>query len=388
MTQNGASPHNPDLIAQLRQSVRIEDVVGLRVRLIRRGREMIGLCPFHNDHHPSLKVRPLHGYYKCHACGAGGDAFSFLMRIDGLTFPETVAQLAAHYGLTDAGVAGKAPLARRLPPAPAVPDDGDDRDAERAIAQAVQMFRESVAAAGTLVEDYLTARALPPGRIDPGVLRQLRFLPRVPYWHTRKGARRATVIGEYPVMLAPFQNGAGHICGVHLTYLRPDGGGKMDVIDPDAPDKKLNAKKMKGRPWGCAIRLGAPAPVMVVSEGIENGLTSLVARPEWPVWVAGSLGNMAGAGIGEGLPHPIRADRRLPSVYPNFCKPGMMPPEQCRRVIILGERDAGDQPSAACLIERAARRFSQSGWATRIAWAPEGMDHNDVLRQRAAGGAA
>lgn len=379
-------PLSNDMIMQVRQSVRIEDVVGLRVALRRKGRDLIGLCPFHNDHHPSMKVDPQKGFYKCHACGAGGDAIGFLMKKDGLPFPDAIRQLAEYYGIAGTGDGVPRLVKTYAPPPPAYHLDDIEAD-EQEIMKARRLFMQSVPAAGTLVENYLHARAIPLERLPEGVLKQIRFLPSVTYWHSRDGQKKAFKVGDFPAMIAPFQDMDGRIRGVHLTYLSPDGNGKMDVADPDRPAKKLNAKKMKGRPWGCSIRLGPPSPVMVISEGIENGLTSLVTQPDWSVWVAGSLGNMAGAGVREGDFHPDRPGRRLPSVYPNFCKPGMMPPPDCRRVIILGERDAGDQPSAECLIQRAARRYSQSGFSTRIAWAPEGMDHNDVLRQHAQGAA-
>ncbi|AQQ10121.1 DNA primase [Sedimentisphaera cyanobacteriorum] len=78
----------------------IEDVVGEHLKLDRKGRNFIGLCPFHDDHKPSLTVTPEIGRFKCFACGAGGDIFSFIQMREGLSFPETVKRLADRAGIT------------------------------------------------------------------------------------------------------------------------------------------------------------------------------------------------------------------------------------------------------------------------------------------------
>lgn len=85
---------------QILDAVRIEDVVGDYVTLKRRGTNLIGLCPFHNEKTPSFIVSPAKGIYKCFGCGKGGDAVSFLMEHDQLTYPEALRALARKYGIT------------------------------------------------------------------------------------------------------------------------------------------------------------------------------------------------------------------------------------------------------------------------------------------------
>lgn len=65
----------------------IVGVIGARVDLRRAGRELVGLCPFHDDRHPSFSVNPDKGVFHCFGCGASGDVINFVMRADGLTFP-------------------------------------------------------------------------------------------------------------------------------------------------------------------------------------------------------------------------------------------------------------------------------------------------------------
>lgn len=79
----------------LKASVDIVDIIGARVVLKRAGKDYRGLCPFHDDSHPSMDVVPDKQMYHCKSCGAGGDVIDFLMKLDGSTFPEAAAQLGA-----------------------------------------------------------------------------------------------------------------------------------------------------------------------------------------------------------------------------------------------------------------------------------------------------
>lgn len=72
----------------------IVEVVGRAVHLSKRGRNYIGLCPFHSEKTPSFNVSPEKRSYHCFGCGAGGNAIRFVMEMEGLTFPEAVRQLA------------------------------------------------------------------------------------------------------------------------------------------------------------------------------------------------------------------------------------------------------------------------------------------------------
>jgi DNA primase len=89
----------PEFIQDLRQRVPLSDVVGRRVKLIRKGRRHSGLCPFHAEKTPSFSVVDDDGFYHCFGCGAHGDAISFIREMDGLEFMEAVERLAEMAGL-------------------------------------------------------------------------------------------------------------------------------------------------------------------------------------------------------------------------------------------------------------------------------------------------
>ena len=89
----------PRFLDELRQRLSLAEVVGRRVKLIRRGREFVGLCPFHNEKTPSFNVVEEKCFYHCFGCGAHGDVIGFTMQTESLSFPEAVEQLARRAGL-------------------------------------------------------------------------------------------------------------------------------------------------------------------------------------------------------------------------------------------------------------------------------------------------
>lgn len=88
-----------ETIEQVRQSADIVEVVSDHVALTKRGKNHIGLCPFHDDRRPSFNVSQDKQIYKCFACGAGGNVFTFLMEMERISFTEAVRKLASQAGI-------------------------------------------------------------------------------------------------------------------------------------------------------------------------------------------------------------------------------------------------------------------------------------------------
>jgi DNA primase len=88
-------------IDEVRSRTNLADIVGDYVALKSAGvGSMKGLCPFHDERSPSFHVRPQVGFYHCFGCGEGGDVYSFLQKMDHVTFQEAVERLAARIGYT------------------------------------------------------------------------------------------------------------------------------------------------------------------------------------------------------------------------------------------------------------------------------------------------
>jgi DNA primase len=88
-----------DKLLEIKDAAAIEEVVGQYVKLEQKGRNLLGLCPFHTETKPSFTVAPEKGIFHCFGCGAGGNVFSFLMQYHRLSFPEAVQELARRYGI-------------------------------------------------------------------------------------------------------------------------------------------------------------------------------------------------------------------------------------------------------------------------------------------------
>ncbi|MGB3571723.1 MAG: DNA primase, partial [Phormidesmis sp.] len=88
---------HPDTIDEVRQRADIVDIISEQVVLKKQGKDFVGLCPFHDDKSPSFSVSPAKQFYYCFSCGAGGNAFKFLMELGQRSFADVVMDLARHY---------------------------------------------------------------------------------------------------------------------------------------------------------------------------------------------------------------------------------------------------------------------------------------------------
>ena len=86
-------------ISEIKNAADIVDIVSEAVLLKKAGKNHVGLCPFHSEKTPSFTVSPDKQIFYCFGCGAGGNVFSFLMKQEGLSFPEAVRRLGKRYGI-------------------------------------------------------------------------------------------------------------------------------------------------------------------------------------------------------------------------------------------------------------------------------------------------
>jgi len=148
-------------IYQIQQANDIAEVIGEHVSLKRKGREMVGLCPFHDDHRPSMYVNGDKQIFKCFACGAGGDVFKFVQMRENLTFGQAIERLAERAGI-------------RLRPRKIDKTSPSEQQAEvdpnrlaKVNAWAAQHFQQNLADGekGKYARDYLTQRGISPDSI-------------------------------------------------------------------------------------------------------------------------------------------------------------------------------------------------------------------------------
>ena len=90
---------NPQTIAEIKNRMDIYEVVSDFVQLKKAGASYKALSPFTNEKTPSFNVTPSKGIFKCFSTGKGGDAITFLMEMDGLSYVEALKYLAQKYGI-------------------------------------------------------------------------------------------------------------------------------------------------------------------------------------------------------------------------------------------------------------------------------------------------
>lgn len=111
----------PHAIQQVKDAMRVEEVVGEFVALKRKGARWLGLCPFHNEKTPSFNVTPNLGIYKCFGCGESGDAIGFLRKHEHLSYVEAIRWLAKRYNID-------------LPEEEATPEQQEEQNEREALA--------------------------------------------------------------------------------------------------------------------------------------------------------------------------------------------------------------------------------------------------------------
>ena len=279
-------------------------VSGAGVKLKRAGSEWKACCPLHSDRSPSFTIFDGGRRFQCFGCGAQGGVLDFLQQLHGVGLRDAADMLTGGYAPT----VDVAPLPAN--------DQGDRLDEARAI------WRNAQPAVGTLAETYLRSRGL-----------HLPMPPTIRFASLRYGKTGR----EYPCLVAVVTAPDNRLSGIQHTFLADDGCGKADV-----PKAKLSL----GRVSGGAIRLAPAAGELVVSEGLEDGLT-LQQELGRAVWVA------AGASM----------------------LPAMRFPAIVRSVALGGDNDAAGRAA----VTKAAEAYAKRGLTCRVFY-PE-ADHKDFNSQ-------
>lgn len=248
-----------DACARIRAEVALSSVIGVRVKLIRAGREWKACCPFHPDRSPSFTIFDDDRRYHCFGCGADGDVLDFVQRSERVGLVDAIR-------IIDSGLL---PVQQR--------SDAHDGRQDRG-REAMQIWQNAVPPAGTEAEKYLASRCLT-GAIPP-VLRFARLT------YGKRGP-------QHPVLVALVVDVAGQPTGIQRTYLAADGRRKLAVDKP-----KLSLGKVRGG----AIRLAPARNQIVITEGMEDALTlqRLAGLPAWAAAGAGMMPSMA-------LPRDVRS---------------------------------------------------------------------------------
>ena len=356
------------------------------VTLRKHGKKLMGPCPICSTNRASRKATKFEcdaDGFVCAGCNNGGDVIKLVQLVEGLDFRAAIDWLG---GAQEVDQAKSAEREKERAAAKEKADRENNQFREREREKIYEIWKRGVEAVGSPVEDYLRLRGL---QLPAGC--RLRCISDMPYYSG--GAIDAPVVHRGPAMLAPIVDAAGKFRALHTTWLdldRPNG--KALIKDPETPDAELPAKKVRGSKAGNRIELVAvqdPAQ-LVIGEGIETVLSVWVALEHagrglarTAFWSAVDLGNLGGR-ASESVPHPMLKTgagrvQRVPGPVPDPDSGAIAIPDTVTDLVLLGDSD-GDHFTVHCALARAASRYGASGRSVRIAWAPDGMDFNDMLR--------
>jgi DNA primase len=359
-----------EFLNELKSRVRLSDVIGKKVALKKRGKDWVGLSPFSNEKTPSLYVHDDRGFYKCFSTQKGGDAITFLMETERLSFAESVERLARDYGL-------------ELPKQSA----GEERQYRRKttliewVEKACRFFEDQLRGpAGAAAREYLQKRGFGP---EAWTRHRMGFAPdawRALFEHLTKQGATAEDLIEAGLVVKPedetgdgkrqpwdrFRNRVIFPITDHSERVIAFGA---RTLDPDGKPKYLNSsdsplfhkgrtlyRYMAAREAMAAVKQGPLAQGLIVTEGYvdaialaEAGIGSAVA-PLGTALTEEQLGLLWRAG-----PEPI------------LCFDG----------------DAAGIRAAWRACERALPLI-EPGKSLFFVLLPDGMDPDDVVRVRGA----
>jgi len=311
-------------VEEAKSKVDLSTIVGRHTTLKKTGRELQGLCVFHKERTPSLRVNDAKGFYHCFGCGAHGDHFQFLIQHEGLTFQQ------AYEALTNESFPTVDPAQR----AQRAAEDQAERQA--AIDEARAFWAAAIDPHGTPAETYLRQARGITANIPPSF--RFGMVPAGKDDDGKWGPCMSALIGAVT-------DGEDQVVAIQRIFLRNDGMDKRWA-------KPRKSKLTLGRYRGGAIKMGnrRPDPEEIgITEGPEDCHTLAQELPHVEWWAALGTANM------EVLEFPATV----------------------KRVVIAGQNDG---PGRAA-VERAALALTERGYLIRIMW-PDARfkDWNDQLR--------
>lgn len=342
-----------ETIQTIRDKVDLVELIGRFVALRQAGRNFKGLCPFHDEKTPSFNVNPDRGIFHCFGCGAGGNAFGFLMRHENLTFPEAARELARQTGVE---IRDEGPRERGV------------SERLRAANDAAQAFFRTTLAepGGAAGRAYLERRGIDAASVDHF---QMGFAPEG--WDGLVQAlRRAGIpesVGVQAGLLAERRGGSGHYDRLRGRVVFPilDARGRVIGFGGRAVSKEQEPKYLNTPESPIYKKREALFGLATAREPMQRAGRALVVEGYFDVvalWRAGVREAVATCGTSLTAEHARELRRRTREV-----------------VLLFDGDDAGHRAVAAAL-----EVLLPQGLRVRAASLPRGEDPDSLLARAGA----
>jgi len=241
-----------DTKERVREAIDIVDLIGSYISLRRNGRNLVGLCPWHDDSRPSLQINPERQTFRCWVCNIGGDAFSFLMRMERLEFREALEQLAERAGID-------LPKSRG-------PGGDVKRPLFETVAWAAARFSECLQSSplAAKARAYLADRGL---TAETVAAHGLGFVPDEWDWLLRQAQAAGVATGklEQAGLAVPRQDRSGH-------YDRFRGRVMFPIRDPQGRHVAFGGRVLPGSPPDAAKYINSPETAIFSKQSMLYGL--------------------------------------------------------------------------------------------------------------------
>ncbi len=340
----------PQFIQQVQQATDIVDLVSQYVALTKAGKEFKGLCPFHNDHKPSMYVVPAKQIFHCFVCQAGGGVFKFVEMFDKVSFPEAVETLAERANI---------PIPQERPPVPGEISLGKG-DLIKATTFAARFFRDQLLSPfGASALEYAHKR----GITDESIARfGLGFAP--DYWDGLLRAARNEGIHEQLLLAAGLVvrreggNGCYDRFRNRLMFPIMDIGGKVIAFGGRALGAEDKAKYLNSSETALFDKSSNLYAMNWSREGISSSGRAVVVEGYLDAVIPLQAGvNNVVATLGTAL-----TERHI-RILGRYAK----------EVVLLFDADAAGQAAS----ERALEMFLLQALHVRVATIPAGKDPCD-----------
>jgi putative DNA primase/helicase len=373
----------------------------VKAKLKKKSREHVGACPMcGGGSNVKGKQRAPDGFavnskkrvFNCRKAGTGGDVIAMVMHTLGVPF------LAACEMIT-----GEPPPARgsviseeTKKKSEELKAEADERERRRIEDDNIYRQREIRTCrdihdrahpfTGSSAEIYAGIRGLTFPRAPEGRNAAIKCVEAMPY-HVDK----ETIVHRGPAMTASIVNSKRKFQGLHFTYLDLERDkGKLQL---DYKGEPLDPKKSRGSKQGNFVPICGPAEpqLLVIGEAIEKTIAVWMALESTgrdlssaSFWSACDLGNLAGRSSGS-VTHPtLKSEKtgkpiKVGGGSPDLTSASIEIPDSVTDLVLLGD-STSDPFSTRLAMARAAVRYSVPGRTVRIAWAPEGVDFDDLLR--------
>jgi DNA primase len=263
-------------IEAIKARVSVLDVIAPHVALKPRGREHIGLCPFHCEKTPSFTVNDAKGFFHCFGCGAHGDVIDFTVKFGNVLFTEAVARLRADAGITRALTPeeiAELECQRRER------EEREARELQEKIDAAYSTWASAAPIACTPAEAYLLGRGIDPLKLlDRTWPRTLRYATNA----MESGKRRL------PGLVMAVGSRDGKFRGLQRVFLHPNG---KPVLQDDGSKLKLSLGDIRGGSAKFTAAGPDPQGRWGIAEGGENAIAAQQLY-QFPVEAGISSGNM------------------------------------------------------------------------------------------------